>query len=142
MFNQQQKRLIHVEAAGANDKLAKPITSKLQHSALIGDVTNEWDDVMDKITRMACNNSIRSIVRRLVFATSVYYIWDERNKRLFGNQKRSDKEVLFSIINHIRMKLSGLKVKASPNIDAVSSEWQIKMNNNNGKVELIGKWKD
>ncbi|GKA41366.1 RNA-directed DNA polymerase, eukaryota, reverse transcriptase zinc-binding domain protein [Tanacetum coccineum] len=118
------------------------IWSDLKEKIKMGDISNEWDDVMDKIIRMACNNSIRSIVRRLVFAASIYFIWNERNKRLFGNQKRSSKDILLSIINHIRMKLTSLKVKASPNIQAVSSEWQITMNNDNSKEVLMDEWKE
>ncbi|GKA89031.1 hypothetical protein Tco_0810843 [Tanacetum coccineum] len=65
------------------------------------------------MTVMACNKSIMTILRRIVFAASVYYIWNERNKRLFGNEKRSQNEVLLTIINNIRMKLASLKVKNS-----------------------------
>ncbi|GJT70964.1 ribonuclease H-like domain-containing protein [Tanacetum coccineum] len=52
-------------------------------------------------------------LRRVVLAACVYYIWDERNKRLFGNQKRNHEALMQLIINNIRMKLVSLKVKNS-----------------------------
>nr|GEY52969.1 hypothetical protein [Tanacetum cinerariifolium] len=51
----------------------------------IKEVANERDEVLNKMTVMACNNSIRGILGRIVLAASVYFIWDERNKRVFGN---------------------------------------------------------
>ncbi|GKA73876.1 reverse transcriptase zinc-binding domain-containing protein [Tanacetum coccineum] len=89
------------------------IWSDLKEKIKMGDISNEWDDVMDKIIRMACNNSIRSIVA---------------------------KEICFPIIKPHRMKsVKSYKVKASPNIQAVSSEWQITMNNDNSK-EMHYEW--
>ncbi|GKC20052.1 hypothetical protein Tco_1022202 [Tanacetum coccineum] len=78
----------------------------------MGDISNEWDDVMDKIIRMACNNSIRSIVRRLVFAASTLYGMKE------------------------------IKDCLATKKGAVSSEWQITMNNDNSKEVLMDEWKE
>ncbi|GJW27092.1 hypothetical protein Tco_0040903 [Tanacetum coccineum] len=86
---------------------------------------------------MACNNSIRSVLRRLILAACVYYIWDERNKRLFGNQKRDYKTVLFTIINHIRMKLTSLKVKNSAQVAKVNKDWQVTLNGSSTSEELM-----
>ncbi|GJY90404.1 hypothetical protein Tco_0505600 [Tanacetum coccineum] len=93
-------------------------------------VDNNWKEILNRVTIMACNNSIRSILRRIVLAASVYYIWDERNKRLFGNQKRDYKTVLLMIINNMRMKLVSFKVRNSSQVANVSKEWQIPLNGN------------
>ncbi|GJU48573.1 lysine histidine transporter-like 8 protein [Tanacetum coccineum] len=38
--------------------------------------------------------SVRSVIVKLVFAASCYYIWQERNYRLFKNEKRSEDQVI------------------------------------------------
>lgn len=69
-----------------------------------------------------------SILRRIVLAACVYYVWNERNKRLFANEKRDYKVLLTVIVNNIRLKLASLKVKKSAKIDEVSKRWQVYMN--------------
>ncbi|GKF67638.1 hypothetical protein Tco_0197317, partial [Tanacetum coccineum] len=64
-----------------------------------------WSKLVDKVG-MACNNyklneivaglskktngnSIDSIIRRICFAASVYLVWQERNNRIFRDEKRN-----------------------------------------------------
>ncbi|GJY90847.1 RNA-directed DNA polymerase, eukaryota, reverse transcriptase zinc-binding domain protein [Tanacetum coccineum] len=101
------------------------------------EVNNDWENILNRVTDMACNNSIRSVLRRVVLAACVYYIWDERNKRLFGNQKRNHEALMQLIINNIRMKLVSLKVKNSIQVSTVSKEWQVTMNENTLMDDLI-----
>ncbi|GJW67965.1 RNA-directed DNA polymerase, eukaryota, reverse transcriptase zinc-binding domain protein [Tanacetum coccineum] len=88
-----------------------------------------WSKVVDKVG-MACNNyklneivaglskktngnSIDSIIRRICFAASVYLVWQERNNRIFRDEKRNVED-LFGIFNDtLRMRLMSLKVKRS-----------------------------
>ena len=77
---------------------------------------------------MPCNNNIMSIMRRLVHAACVYYIWTERNKRIFSNEKKDYKEVLKDIINNIRFKMASLTVKESNMVIEVYKQWQVPMN--------------
>ena len=48
-------------------------------------MTNNWDEIMDVFMSLPSNRSIMSIVRRVVIAACIYYIWNERNKRLNGD---------------------------------------------------------
>ncbi|GJU96723.1 hypothetical protein Tco_1321479 [Tanacetum coccineum] len=72
--------------------------------------------------------------------TFCIYIWNERNKRPLGNEKRSYEEVLMMIINNVRMKLASLTVKSSNKVDDVSRTWQITMNRRKNKECLIEEW--
>ncbi|GJZ55975.1 RNA-directed DNA polymerase, eukaryota, reverse transcriptase zinc-binding domain protein, partial [Tanacetum coccineum] len=49
----------------------------------------EWHDLVTKLSRMQNGNSIGSIVRRLCLAACIYLIWQERNNRIFKDDKRS-----------------------------------------------------
>ncbi|GJU99542.1 reverse transcriptase zinc-binding domain-containing protein [Tanacetum coccineum] len=89
------------------------IWNELKKKINVEEVNNDWENILNRVTDMACNNSMRSVLRRVVLAACVYYIWDERNKRLFGNQKRNHEALMQLIINNIRMKLVSLKVKNS-----------------------------
>ncbi|GJT03766.1 NAD(P)-binding domain-containing protein [Tanacetum coccineum] len=46
-------------------------------------------DIITWLQPMARNRTARSIIERLIFAASSYYIWLERNNRLFKNTRRN-----------------------------------------------------
>ncbi|GJT01793.1 RNA-directed DNA polymerase, eukaryota, reverse transcriptase zinc-binding domain protein [Tanacetum coccineum] len=57
----------------------------------------------------------------------MYYIWQERNNRIFKNEKR-DKDAIFSIIKDIIViKLIGLRVKESKTVHEVEEKWKLKL---------------
>nr|GEX01810.1 hypothetical protein [Tanacetum cinerariifolium] len=60
-------------------------------------VSNVWGEVISSISNRPANNSIWSVIQSLVFGAIVYYIWQERNVRLFRDSIRSE-EVLFNTI--------------------------------------------
>lgn len=49
---------------------------------------NDWKDIISELVKINNNNANRSILRRIVVAATVYYIWNERNKMLFDKGKR------------------------------------------------------
>ena len=68
------------------------------------------------------------MLNRLIIATTVYYIWKERNERLFS-QNAKDTEVVLQIIQEqIRLQLLSLKVKKSIQTTKVADVWKIKFN--------------
>ncbi|GKB96868.1 hypothetical protein Tco_0983005, partial [Tanacetum coccineum] len=85
-----------------------------------------WNDIIDKFSEMYCGNSIDSIVRRLGLATCVYLIWQERNNRIFRNEKRTC-EGLFDIFKEtVRMRLMPLKAKSSQAVLSTQKRWNVK----------------
>ena len=81
----------------------------------------------NNIEQMATNNSntIKSVVSRLVFGSLVYFTWQERNKRQFTNEKRSSQELANIIMDTVKMRLIGLKVLNSANVQMVAKDWDI-----------------
>ncbi|GJR35283.1 hypothetical protein Tco_1210967 [Tanacetum coccineum] len=49
--------------------------------------------IIDHIIPMSKKKTIRSVIVKLVFAASTYFIWQERNYWLFKNQKRSPNQI-------------------------------------------------
>ena len=74
-----------------------------------------------------CGNNILSVLHRIVIATTVYYIWHERNQRLFEQNERNSKSLLNGIMESIKLQLLSLKVKKSVAVTQVCKEWEIQM---------------
>ncbi|GKA29971.1 uncharacterized mitochondrial protein-like protein [Tanacetum coccineum] len=103
-----QKRLATQDRLMAWNKNSK-IKGKLKEAT--------WDssceNVIDVIANEGCRNSIRSVIQRITIATSVYYIWNKRNKRLFTQKQRSCQCLFNGIEESIKLQLLSLKVKRS-----------------------------
>ena len=71
------------------------------------------------------NNTIKSVVSRLVFGSMVYFIWQERNKRQFTNDKRNCQSLAGTILETVKLRLSGLQVLNSVNVQNVAKDWNV-----------------
>ncbi|GKC64124.1 hypothetical protein Tco_1096722 [Tanacetum coccineum] len=56
-----------------------------------------WNDIVLEISKWKSKRSVWDTVRRLCFAAAVCHVWQERNRRVFGNADRS-KDDLFKIL--------------------------------------------
>ncbi|GKB21437.1 hypothetical protein Tco_0855360, partial [Tanacetum coccineum] len=61
--------------------------------------------IVDYIISISKKKTARSVIAKLVFAASTYFIWKERNYRLFKNQKRSPNQIIDCIKAMVRLKL-------------------------------------
>ncbi|XP_071728746.1 uncharacterized protein [Rutidosis leptorrhynchoides] len=89
-------------------------------------LTYKIGDIITSMTNYPFKNQIWSVITRLVIAAAVYYIWQERNKRLFKGEKKNEKDLAELAIDFIRVKLLTLKVKQSKNIHKAEEIWEIK----------------
>nr|GEY83332.1 zinc finger, CCHC-type, retrotransposon Gag domain protein [Tanacetum cinerariifolium] len=100
------------------------------------DVKN-WISHMEKIFDvMGCEDAFKTRLAMYKFE-AVYYIWQERNNRLFKNEKREIKTVLNIAKEALGMKLMGLKVKESRTIREVEEMWNVKMKEDSKKVFVV-----
>ena len=76
---------------------------------------------------MLNEKSIWSIVKKLVYAASVYIIWQERNRRLFQNCSRTWEETCTVIENNVKFKLCGLKVIKTDQVQEAFDVWEVKL---------------
>nr|GEW87267.1 hypothetical protein [Tanacetum cinerariifolium] len=81
--------------------------------------------VVDKISERPSNNHIWRVIQRLIVSASVYFIWQERNKRLFQNEKRTPDVLCKNVEESIVSMLRALNVNKSNAvlIDMVSGEF-------------------
>ncbi|XP_071727851.1 uncharacterized protein [Rutidosis leptorrhynchoides] len=66
-----------------------------------------------------------NVVPKLVFAAMVYYIWQERNNRLFGGKSRSVDQMFKVIFSTVRLKLLSLKFKESRDVRVLKDNWKV-----------------
>ena len=88
-------------------------------------VSDVWSSIVNGILPFANKRSINSVVARLVLAASVYYVWQERNSRLFNQKKRSKEQVVDLILATVRLKLLSFCFKKSSRVDKVMTEWDL-----------------
>ncbi|GJS77967.1 reverse transcriptase zinc-binding domain-containing protein [Tanacetum coccineum] len=74
---------------------------------------------------IAHQRSARSIIRRLVVAATTYFLWSERNNRLFKNSKRSPEEVRDVIMTTVRLKLLSFRFKNPDKVRELLDNWNM-----------------
>ncbi|GKC91588.1 pentatricopeptide repeat-containing protein [Tanacetum coccineum] len=66
------------------------------------------------------------VKERLVFGAIVYYIWQERNARLFRDSIRSEEVLFNTIVETVRFKLLSLQIRNSVNVRIAARIWNLK----------------
>ncbi|XP_071689125.1 uncharacterized protein [Rutidosis leptorrhynchoides] len=86
---------------------------------------NRLDAIVGKLAQYPFTNTIWNFINRSILAASVYYVWHERNSRLFKKGKRTVSDLCDAIQNHVRMKLVLLKVKKSKAVIKAGQMWSL-----------------
>ena len=84
-----------------------------------------WDDIVDWIKPLSTKRSIVSVVARLVLAATTYFIWQERNFRLFQNQSRKVAQVRDIIVHNVRLKLLTFRFKKMNSVVLLLDTWNV-----------------
>nr|GEV39471.1 hypothetical protein [Tanacetum cinerariifolium] len=104
---------------------AKELWSKIRILAEIQESSLDLGDIIQYLSNASNGNNIKSIIRRLAFASSIYNIWQERNGRIFRDNKRSCDELFKFIMEMIKSKLLGLNFKNSAAVREIEGKWNI-----------------
>ncbi|GKE95651.1 RNA-directed DNA polymerase, eukaryota, reverse transcriptase zinc-binding domain protein, partial [Tanacetum coccineum] len=67
---------------------------------------NELNEIVKELKRLPNNQNVWSIVRRLIFGAVVYYTWEERNNRVFREEKRDEKTLIQTIKETAQLKIA------------------------------------
>ncbi|GJY63033.1 RNA-directed DNA polymerase, eukaryota, reverse transcriptase zinc-binding domain protein [Tanacetum coccineum] len=89
---------------------------------------SNWEAIVNEFATMKNGNTIKSVIRRLCLAASIYLLWQERNNILFKYVKRRVDELFKSIFETVKIRLSSLKVKRSTEVHKIEVNWNIKLN--------------
>ncbi|GJU99086.1 zinc knuckle CX2CX4HX4C containing protein [Tanacetum coccineum] len=98
------------------DKLRQwDVWHQVQSFTGVPNMPSSLDMIVNLLSPGARKRSARSIIVKLVFAASCYFIWQERNNRLFKNQKKSEDQLIEVIKSTVRLKLLSCKFKKTKN---------------------------
>ncbi|GKE63548.1 RNA-directed DNA polymerase, eukaryota, reverse transcriptase zinc-binding domain protein [Tanacetum coccineum] len=86
-----------------------------------------WQYVIDEMSYLKKSKNIWCIVSKLVCGAVVYYLWSERNSRLFGGKKKTKDALCLEIEDTIRLNMMNVKVKESAAVRHVEDQWKIKL---------------
>ncbi|XP_071700259.1 uncharacterized protein [Rutidosis leptorrhynchoides] len=103
------------------------IWRNLKKKLIFRGLPNRLDDIISMLSRYPYTSNIWNFVNRVLLASCVYFLWQERNSRLFKKRKRSVNELENVIQDHIKMKLMLIKVKNSSAVKAVASLWNLQL---------------
>ncbi|GJX47932.1 RNA-directed DNA polymerase, eukaryota, reverse transcriptase zinc-binding domain protein [Tanacetum coccineum] len=106
---------------------AKEIWKKTCGKARMKFHNDSWNNTLDEMSKGVANKSVWGVIRKLCLDVVVYYIWQERNLRLFNNDQR-DKEVLINIIIEeikAKMLVTENHHDGAPGFKLCITEWKI-----------------
>ncbi|GJX76493.1 RNA-directed DNA polymerase, eukaryota, reverse transcriptase zinc-binding domain protein [Tanacetum coccineum] len=104
---------------------AQGVWERLKSMNRLEDLSCVWAEIISGISIRKANNTLWSIIQRLVLGAAVYFIWRERNFRLFRNLERSNDVVFDNIVDTVRLKLLGLNIKRSVESDKAAAIWRL-----------------
>ena len=74
---------------------------------------------------MAHQRTTITVIGRLLFAATSYYIWIERNNRLFKNSRRSPEDLRDIIMFNVHLKLHTFKFKNTTMVKHLLTLWKM-----------------
>ncbi|GJU52780.1 zinc knuckle CX2CX4HX4C containing protein [Tanacetum coccineum] len=93
---------------------ALQVWENLKRFTCIDNLPSDLNSIVDFFIPLAKMRSIRSVICKLVFVASCYFIWQERNFRLFKKVKRTQDHEL--IKSNVRLKLLSCSFKKTSNV--------------------------
>ncbi|KAF5756243.1 hypothetical protein HanXRQr2_Chr17g0812331 [Helianthus annuus] len=112
-------------------KYSSQVWISIRQKAGMESVNPKWADIVDWLVLRARSKSVATYVARLMVAASAYYIWQERNARIFKNQLRPPEVISKAILDTVRYKLMGAKLKNTASVQRLLGKWKINDNDIN-----------
>ncbi|GJZ42691.1 zinc knuckle CX2CX4HX4C containing protein [Tanacetum coccineum] len=104
---------------------ASRVWEHMKNFMCIPNIPVDLNAIVDLLIPLAKSRSIRSVICKLVFAAPCYFIWQERNHRLFTNTKRSQDQIIEMIKSNVRLKLLTCSFKKKMNVMLLLHLWKL-----------------
>ncbi|GJX13339.1 probable L-cysteine desulfhydrase, chloroplastic [Tanacetum coccineum] len=119
---------------------SRRIWERLKGMSNLGNVSNSWAQVISSIVIIPAKNTIWNVIQRLVLGASVYFIWQERNNRLFGGYSRIEDIVFKLIVDIVRYMIMRFKLKVTNDVINAADIWNFPIDKTS-RVFMEGLWK-
>lgn len=100
--------------------------------ARLSHAPHELSSIVSYLIRRPISKNAWSIVQRIVVGAAIYFVWQERNLRLFQGKRRTAdvlfKIIIIIIIHNVRLKLIGLKFKNTRQVKEMCDLWEFHAN--------------
>ncbi|XP_022009092.1 uncharacterized protein LOC110908453 [Helianthus annuus] len=94
----------------------------------MGSVTDSWSSIMLWMEHNAHSKTLDHIICNILIAASTYFIWQERNNRLFSQLQRNACALSKTIIDTVRLRIMGFKIGGEPKHRKTLDTWLISKN--------------
>ncbi|XP_022041433.1 uncharacterized protein LOC110944014 [Helianthus annuus] len=68
---------------------ASEVWNEVKVKADMGAITNQWHAIFDYLVGIANSKKASHAIAKLVVSAAAYFVWDERNRRLFTTKRRN-----------------------------------------------------
>lgn len=93
--------------------------------ANIHNAPTKLNDIVSWLVPSSNRNSFTSVVSRLVFAASTYFLWQERNNRIHSKDAWMEQKLSDIIIQMVRLKITSLHLKKTSGVMKALGHWRI-----------------
>ncbi|GJS68607.1 hypothetical protein Tco_0683172 [Tanacetum coccineum] len=107
---------------------ASKVWISIRHLAGMEHISPIMDDIVAYLIPMAHKRNVLSVIGKLIVAAGTYFIWRERNTRLFKNIKRPPEDVRDAIMVTVRLKLLTLRFKNKERVKTLLARWNMPSN--------------
>nr|GEY79048.1 hypothetical protein [Tanacetum cinerariifolium] len=129
ILNEKEDKVLWVTNAGLKCDFAKTVWKEIcKFSYKFGDQF-KLVDLCRELTGRNTESKFGMAVDKLLVAATVYYVWQERNRRLFSQEKRTVEILCNQIKECVKSKLMSLHVKESKCVSVMIRKWDLSLNN-------------
>ncbi|GJS60899.1 hypothetical protein Tco_0655683 [Tanacetum coccineum] len=82
-------------------------------------------DIILYLQPMGNKRTARSVFGKLIFAASAYFIWLERNNKVFKKVKKSPEDIRDMVKVTVRLKLLSFRFKMTNSVELLLSRWKM-----------------
>ncbi|MFS7946371.1 putative reverse transcriptase zinc-binding domain-containing protein [Helianthus anomalus] len=108
---------------------ASEVWRSVRHLVHMENVTDTWDSIMQWMELNANSRTMDHIICNILVSASTYFVWQERNNRLFSHNQRSANVLAKIVIDTVRLRIMGFRFGRDPNQKKILDRWLISKNN-------------
>lgn len=87
--------------------------------------SDDWDIVLESFVSIADSKKADDIIAKLVLGASLYFIWQERNFRIFQQKKRTIPQLIEIIYSTVRLKLLSCHFRKTIYMRRLMDTWKL-----------------
>ncbi|XP_022030900.1 uncharacterized protein LOC110931835 [Helianthus annuus] len=104
---------------------ASEIWNEVKVKADMGEISNQWQAIFDYLVGIANSKKASHVIAKLLVSAAAYFVWDERNRRLFTTKRRSKAQLVDVIFSTVRLKLQTMRFRRSVQTERVLRDWSL-----------------